>query len=82
MLNVRPIGIFVDTPFAPEHGTRFELRVFVVETQETFDSCVEVVSNNVGPEFSTRKLGMGLRFVNSDCDLLSALSELCGFAVE
>lgn len=82
MLNLRPIGIFVGTPFAPEKGTSFELRVFVLETGERFDSDVEVVSNNVGPDFSTQNLGMGLRFVRSSCDLRNVLNELCGYAEE
>ena len=82
MLNVRPVGIFVATPFAPEKGTNFELRVCITETQEEFDSNVEVISNNVGPEFSTQNLGMGLRFVESRCDLRSVLNELCGFVDE
>ena len=82
MLNGRPIGTFVATPFAPEKGTKFELRVLVVETGEEFESQVEVVSMNVGPEFSTQYLGMGLRFVQSRCDLRSVLDELCGFEDE
>ena len=59
MMNLRPVGLFVLTPFALEEGTRFELRVTVEETREVFDSPVVVVSQNVGPEFSTTALGMG-----------------------
>ena len=80
MRNLRPIGIFVATPFAPEQGTKFALRVRVEETRERFESEVEVVSHNVGPGFSTADLGMGLRFAQTCCELRCVLDELCGFA--
>ena len=76
MANVRPIGLFVPTPFAAEPGTKFELRVQIVETSETYDSPVVVVSNNVGPEFSTQNLGMGVRFTTSRGELHQVLDEL------
>ena len=37
-----------------------------------------VVSNNVGPEFSTQVLGMGLKFREKNCELRAVLGELCG----
>lgn len=77
MMNVRPIGLFIDTPFAPESGTRLTLLVLVEDTGEVFRSRVVVVSNNVGPGFSTRSLGMGVRFSNSECELRAVLNELC-----
>jgi len=77
MMNLRPVGLFVSTPFAFEEGTRFELRVTVEETREVFDSPVVVVSQNVGPEFSTTALGMGVRFTRSMCPLRARLEELC-----
>jgi hypothetical protein len=36
-----------------------------------------VVSNNVGPGFSTAMLGMGLRFTERKSDLRAALERLC-----
>ena len=78
MMNVRPVGLFVNTPFPPDRGTRFELRVQLVETGEIFTSRVVVVSNNVGPEFSTCSFGMGLKFRQPDCELRRKLEELCG----
>jgi len=78
MFNVRPIGIFVNTPFAPERGTQLEIRVRLAETEELFRSRVEVVSNNVGPDYSTQALGMGLRFRDNECELPAVLEELCG----
>jgi Tfp pilus assembly protein PilZ len=77
MMNLRPVGLFVNTPFAAERGARFSLRVRLVETGEEFTSPVVVVSNNVGPDFSTAKLGMGLRFAEASCPLRDALERLC-----
>jgi hypothetical protein len=77
MFNVRPVGLFINTPFSPEIGTRFELRVRLLETGEEFSSPVEVVSNNVGPEFSTNRLGMGVRFSTSRSELRSLVDALC-----
>lgn len=76
MAEVRPIGLFLPTPFTCEPGTRFELRVSVGETGERFDGPVVVVSNNLGPGFSTEALGMGVRFDSPDCSLHRALEAL------
>ncbi len=76
MANLRPIGLFVPTPFAAEPGTKFELRVTVGETGESYAGPVVVASNNVGPGFSTQSLGMGVRFTTADCALRQALEAL------
>jgi hypothetical protein len=78
MMNVRPVGLFVHTPFPPDRGTQLELRVHIIDTGETYSSRVSVVSNNVGPDFSTQAFGMGLKFRESDCELRTMLDELCG----
>ena len=44
---------------------------------EVLDSPVVVVSQNVGPEFSTNALGMGVRFTRSMCPLRARLEEPC-----
>ena len=49
----------------------------VEETGETHETPVVVVSNNVGPDFSTAELGMGLRFTSQDSPLAARLEELC-----
>ena len=64
MRNVKPLGLFVHTPFAPAPGERFELRVRVAETRARYDAQVTVVSNNLGPGFSTADMGMGLRIAD------------------
>ena len=80
MMNLKPIGLFVNTPFALEPGTNFELRVHIEETGENFDSPVTVVSNNGGPDFSTAALGMGLRFATAQCPLRTHVEELTATA--
>ncbi len=76
MAKLRPIGLFVPTPFAAEPGTKFELRVTVEETGDVYDSPVVVISSNVGPDLSTQSLGMGVRFARADCALRRALVAL------
>ena len=76
MANVRPIGLFVHTPFAPDAGFVFTLHVLVKQTGESYEGEVKVVSNNVGPDFSTASLGMGVRFTKSESTLRAALDRI------
>ena len=76
MFNVRPVGLFIATPFALESGTEFELIVEVQETGERFETRCRVVSNNVGPDFSTAALGMGVRFRSAETPLADRLAAL------
>ncbi len=75
MENVKPIGLFVRTPFTPEAGERFELSVLLLDSGKRFDASVTVVSNNVGPGFSTEDMGMGVR-VNPEGALYALLVEV------
>ncbi|MEM7409088.1 MAG: hypothetical protein AAF430_02500 [Myxococcota bacterium] len=77
MFNVRPVGLFIATPFALESGIEFELLAVVEDTGERFETRCKVVSNNVGPDFSTAALGMGVRFRNAECPLGDLLAEIC-----
>ncbi len=77
MFNIRPIGIYLDTPFAADVGTKLGLVVFIRESSEEFRGRVEVVSNNVGPDFSTANLGMGMKFTEKNCALREVLDRLC-----
>jgi hypothetical protein len=72
MANVNPIGLFVRTPFTPDPGDRFELEVALQDSGTRFAANVTVVSNNVGPGFSTENMGMGVR-VNSEGALYALL---------
>jgi Tfp pilus assembly protein PilZ len=78
MSNVQSTGIFVVTPFAAEVGTKFGLAVFIKANGDEFRSRVEVVSNGVGPDYSTANLGMGMKFVDKDSPLRRVLDRLCG----
>lgn len=77
MRNVRPTGIYVNTPFAPEIGTQFGLVVFVKDSRAEYRSRVEVVSNNMSSGFSTANLGMGMKFLDPECELRAVLDRLC-----
>lgn len=77
MLEVRPIGLFINTPFAPDHGTNLILCVRERETGQEFEAPVLVVSSNVGPNFSTATLGMGVRFVPANGPFIEFLDALC-----
>lgn len=76
MVEIRPIGLFLPTPFTCDPGTRFELCVELEEAGERYESPVVVVSNNVGPGFSTEALGMGVRFDAPESSLRKALETL------
>jgi hypothetical protein len=78
MRDVLPVGLFADTPFAPERGTNLRLRVRVKATDDTYTSRMVAVSNHVGPGFSTDSLGMGLRFRDANCELREILIALDG----
>lgn len=55
-------GVFVSTPFAPPVSTEFVLAVIVKESGERFEVPGVVASHNLDAGFSTRSLGMGVRF--------------------
>ena len=79
MGNVRPIGLFVHTPFAPPAGERLELRVSLRDGSGQYDGSITVVSNNVGPGFSTSDMGMGVR-LNDQGSLYELLVRLRGIS--
>jgi hypothetical protein len=76
MREMRPVGVFVFTPFAADIGTRFELSVVVEETGESGSGAVRVASTHVGPGFSTNALGMGLRLREPESPLRALLDSL------
>lgn len=76
MREMRPVGVFVFTPFAAEVGTRFDLALHVRETGESGSGEVEVASTNLGPGFSTNALGMGLRLRGSGGSMRALLEKL------
>jgi branched-chain amino acid aminotransferase len=62
MTNISRGGLFIATERPAEIGTVLELRIDISETGESIDISAEVVSLNVGPDFSKLERGMGLRF--------------------
>jgi len=79
--NVSRGGVFVSTPFAAEIGTDLILRIFVEESGERVDIPCEVVSNNVGNDFTTEVLGMGLKFKGLTSDQLQAVRNMFQLAL-
>lgn len=63
MTNLSRGGLFINTAFPAEPGTRFELELSLESSGERFEVPVEVVSNHVGGQFETGELGMGVRFL-------------------
>jgi uncharacterized protein (TIGR02266 family) len=80
--NVSRGGLFISTAFPPEIGTQFTLCIRVDASGESVDLPCEVVSHNVGRDFSTSALGMGLRFRNLDEAQRAVVDSLFDIAVE
>ena len=76
MWNLKPLGLFVNTPFAADEGCELDLVVALKEPPEEYCAPVIVVSNNVGRDFSTDDLGMGLRFLRLPAPLKELLERL------
>ena len=80
--NVSRGGLFISTAFPPEIGTQFTLCIRIDATGEAVDLPCEVVSHNVGRDFSTSALGMGLRFGSLDEAQRVVVDGLFDIAVE
>lgn len=76
MKNLSREGIFINTPFGPDVGTRLELRLGIDSTGEEHLIPVEVVSNNIGPDYSTASIGMGVRILDVSDDLRKVIDDL------
>ncbi len=76
MHNVLGDGVFIDTPFAADVGTEFELVIAVKDVEQPFLIPASVVSNNVADGFSTEQLGMGVRFHLGGAKAREAFGEL------
>jgi len=64
--NVSHRGLFISTPFGLEIGSEFIVRLDLGDTGEVIEVPCEVVSNNVGEDLSSLRLGMGVKFKNLD----------------
>ncbi len=76
MTNLSRGGLFINTAFPPDPGTRLELRLSIESTAETLQVPVEVVSTNVGEGFKTGELGMGVRFLPMPDEVRKKLDDL------
>ena len=63
MTNISRGGLFIATAHPFEIGTRFDLQIHVEETGSVLDVPVQVVCQNVGPQFEANS-GMGVRFLD------------------
>ncbi len=62
MSNISGGGLFVDTEYPADIGTKVKLRIRVEEPKTEIELTGEVVSQNVANEYSTAYLGMGICF--------------------
>ena len=76
MTNLSRGGLFVATEQPAAIGTRLDLQLHVEETGEKIDVPTEVVSHDVGPNFSSGERGMGLRFLEMKPETQRAIDEL------
>ena len=74
--NLSREGLFINTPFGPDVGTRLELRLGIDSTGEEHLIPVEVVTNNIGPDYSTASIGMGVRILDVSDDLRKVIDDL------
>ena len=75
MTNLSRGGLFVETDFPAEIGTRLTLRLQIEESGEKLDVPAEVVSVNARPDRATDQHGMGLRFLEMKPELAEKVSE-------
>ena len=76
MTNLSRGGVFIATERPAEMGTVLELRIDVSESGERLDVLAEVVSLNLGPDFSKLQRGMGLRFRSTSDETQKKLDQL------
>jgi uncharacterized protein (TIGR02266 family) len=74
--NISPGGLFLNTFHPAEIGTKLKLSLRVESTGARVDVPCIVVSQNVGSNFSTDQMGMGLRFSELGANQRAAVTEL------
>ncbi len=75
MTNISRGGLFIATKDPFEIGTRFELQIHVEESGSVLEVPVQVVCQNVGPDFQADS-GMGVRFLDLDPEQEKRLLDL------
>lgn len=76
MTNLNRGGVFVSTGAPAAIGTPITLRIRIEETGDVLEVRTEVVSQNVGPSYSSTTLGMGMRFLDMPPDVQKKLDDL------
>jgi len=76
MTNLSRAGLFLRSSDPIPIGTRLSLRIHIEKTDDVIDVDGEVVSHNVGPNFSADEPGIGLRFIDPGPDVEKQLADL------
>jgi uncharacterized protein (TIGR02266 family) len=74
--NLSETGVFVSTAFPLEIGSKLTLNMHIESSGERLEIPCVVVSRNVGSDFSTQVLGMGLRFTEMSRETREAVTRL------
>ena len=74
--NMSRGGVFLRTKTPLPVGTKLKLRIRV-EPNTDLEVESEVVSNDVGPALGAARRGMGLRFTETDPELVGQIDDLC-----
>jgi uncharacterized protein (TIGR02266 family) len=82
LTNLSRGGVFVSTAAPPPIGTMLRLRIEVAESGLQIEVDGEVVSTNVGNNFDTQQVGMGVRFVEPSPEAQRALDQLYEHALD
>ena len=82
LTNLSRGGVFVSTAAPPPIGTILRLRIEVAESDLQIEVDGEVVSTNVGNNFDTQHVGMGVRFVEPSPEAQRALDRLYEHALD
>lgn len=74
--NVSHHGLFISTPFGLEVGSEFIVHIDVGGVDGAIAVPCEVVSNNLGEDLSSLRLGMGVKFKSLDSAQSEAIDRL------
>ncbi len=80
--NVSQRGLFISTPFGLDVGTEFIVRLGVSEVDGVIEVPCVVVSNNVGEDLSSLRMGMGVKFKSLDSEQSEAIDRFFEMASE
>ena len=79
--NLSSGGVFISTVSPLPIGSKLKLTIQISETGAEIEVPGVVVSNNVGPDLSTNKRGMGVRFSELAPEMLEQIHALYSSAI-